>query len=99
MAHPEETHTGRQAHHSRREVFLTNTDENCVDSPSAAAVLLLQQYRDATRLANEPRRLLGEKHERQRLRRTAAEPATGVVEPDDKERTKTRHLPRRRLRG
>ncbi|ACO67708.1 predicted protein [Micromonas commoda] len=33
FATPEETHTGRQAHHSRREVFLTNnTDENCVDS-------------------------------------------------------------------
>ena len=52
FALPEETHTGRQAHHARREVFLTNTtDENNVDSLLRTAVVLPpQQFRDAERL-------------------------------------------------
>ena len=60
FATPEETHTGRQAHHSRREVFLTNnTDENCVDSLlRKAAVLLPQQYRTRLDSPTRPRRLL-----------------------------------------
>lgn len=54
FALPEETHTGRQAHHARREVFLTNnTDENNVDSLLRTAVVLPpQQFRDAGKAAN-----------------------------------------------
>ena len=53
FARPEETHTGRQPHHSRREVFLTNnTDENSVDCLLRPAVVLPpQQFRDAARSA------------------------------------------------
>ena len=40
FARPEETHTGRQLQHSRREVFLTNnTDENSVESLLRPAVV------------------------------------------------------------
>ena len=91
FATPEETHTGRQAHHSRREVFLTNnTDENCVDSLlRKAAVLLPQQYRDATRLANEAAATARRKaREAKAAKDRGEEPATGVVEPDDKESNK-----------
>ena len=91
FATPEETHTGRQAHHSRREVFLTNnTDENCVDSLlRKAAVLLPQQYRDATRLANEAAATARRKaREAKAARDRGEEPSTGVVEPDDKESNK-----------
>ena len=91
VATPEETHTGRQAHHSRREVFLTNnTDENCVDSLlRKAAVLLPQQYRDATRLANEAAATARRKaREAKAAKDRGEEPATGVVEPDDKESNK-----------
>ena len=53
FATPEETHTGRRAHHTRREVFLTNnTDENNVDSLlKPATVLPPQQFRDAAKAA------------------------------------------------
>ena len=102
FATPEETHTGRQAHHSRREVFLTNnTDENCVDSLlRKAAVLLPQQYRDATRLANEAAATARRKaREAKAARDRGEEPSTGSSSPMTRSRTKTRHLSRRRLRG
>ena len=53
FATPEETHTGRRSHHTRREVFLTNnTDENNVDSLlKPATVLPPQQFRDAAKAA------------------------------------------------
>ena len=53
FATPEETHTGRQAHHTRREVFLTNnTNENNVDCLlRPATVLPPQQFRDAAKAA------------------------------------------------
>jgi origin recognition complex subunit 1 len=88
FATPEETHTGRQAHHSRREVFLTNnTDENCVDSLlRKAAVLLPQQYRDATRLANDAAANARRKaREAKAAKEGGAEPASGE-EPAPKER-------------
>ena len=44
FATPEETHTGRQAHHTRREVFLTNnTNENNVDCLLRPATVLPPQ--------------------------------------------------------